>query len=265
MPRRLALLSAARYTFQMRFLAVLALSIMAPAPAAAHDGRLDLYGCHRSRQRDNYHCHSGPFKDETWESREKGRSMMDAIQKRHRERDRQHDPHFKEQKEGGKAWGAKAYYGRLEKDCRGHTEDSCCLASVARMRTNGWEEAEEGKCPDGHQRDMLKCESSLRWCVPVKQKSTDRGHHQEPAPKKPQRAGECALARAAAIAIAAEAIKGKVSYPPDTPIKVTVEKGLRVVTFVIPPTEPPTLQADYHAQVHIDCRTRKVTGVLVGS
>ncbi|MBU2652490.1 MAG: hypothetical protein KKA81_16305, partial [Bacteroidetes bacterium] len=67
------------------------------------------------------------------------------------------------------------------------------------------------------------------------------------------------------IDIARNAVKGKVSYPADTPIEVKIEKGRRVVTFVLPQTDPPALQADFHAQVYIDCATGEVAGVRVGS
>jgi len=54
-----------------------------------------------------------------------------------------------------------AYYQALSVKCVG---DSCCLASVSRMKENGFEEVKDGKCPEGVDKDMLKCVNSLQWC-----------------------------------------------------------------------------------------------------
>ena len=54
-----------------------------------------------------------------------------------------------------------AYYQALSVKCAG---DSCCLASVSRMKENGFEEVKSGKCPEGVDKDMLKCVNSLQWC-----------------------------------------------------------------------------------------------------
>ncbi len=54
-----------------------------------------------------------------------------------------------------------AYYLALSVKCAG---DSCCLASVNRMKENGFEEAKDGKCPEGVVKDQLKCVNSLQWC-----------------------------------------------------------------------------------------------------
>ncbi len=54
-----------------------------------------------------------------------------------------------------------AYYQALRVKCAGN---SCCLASVSRMKENGFEEAKDGKCPEGVDKDMLKCVNSLQWC-----------------------------------------------------------------------------------------------------
>jgi hypothetical protein len=39
-----------------------------PTSVIAHGGRLDLYGCHNDRQRDEYHCHQGPLSGRSFSS-----------------------------------------------------------------------------------------------------------------------------------------------------------------------------------------------------
>ena len=60
----------------------------------------------------------------------------------------------------------KDYYQVLEDKCNG---SSCCLSSVQRMRENNYKESDEYRnCPEGFMGNMLRCESSLKWCEPIK-------------------------------------------------------------------------------------------------
>ncbi|MCK5466522.1 hypothetical protein KAI56_03445 [Candidatus Parcubacteria bacterium] len=59
------------------------------------------------------------------------------------------------------------YYDILEKKCAG---DNCCISSLKTMRENNYKEADEsGKCPEGFFMNMMKCITSYRWCVPIKE------------------------------------------------------------------------------------------------
>jgi hypothetical protein len=53
-----------------RFFAGLAIAVAAAAPAGAHSGIVDGYGCHRGPDKVSYHCHSGQFAGRTFKSKE---------------------------------------------------------------------------------------------------------------------------------------------------------------------------------------------------
>ena len=40
-----------------------------PAPAQAHDGRLDQFGCHDDQDQKYYHCHDGPYRRLSFDSK----------------------------------------------------------------------------------------------------------------------------------------------------------------------------------------------------
>ena len=53
------------------------------------------------------------------------------------------------------------YYDLLEEKCK----TICCLDSLKIMKENKYKEADEGgRCPDGFEKNMIKCPSSLEWC-----------------------------------------------------------------------------------------------------
>lgn len=141
------------------------------------------------------------------------------------------------------ALAADGLYDKLAEACQEKGSVSCCLSSVKRMKANGWKPAPEKGCPKGTTPDMLKCEDSFRWCVPDEPKPAAR------------------LSRKKAIALAKRAIRGKVSYPPDTPIEVR-ERGKETIVTFKTVLKPGTLGADYHAQVTLDSKTGKVVQVL---
>lgn len=76
------------------------------------------------------------------------------------------------------------YYGHLRDTCKRNaaqqlwkrvwgepaeslTEDTCCMASVAAMEQKGAREAENNMCPDGFQKNILRCMTSKSWCEKV--------------------------------------------------------------------------------------------------
>ena len=40
-----------------------------PSQAQAHDGRLDQFGCHDDQDQKYYHCHDGPYRRLSFESK----------------------------------------------------------------------------------------------------------------------------------------------------------------------------------------------------
>lgn len=58
------------------------------------------------------------------------------------------------------------YYKELAEQCMGKTSYSCCMSSVRSMEQGDYKIEPETGCPDGFQRNMLKCESSFKWCEP---------------------------------------------------------------------------------------------------
>ena len=66
-PRRIA----SRASIQIAVpLPLLIFSCALVAPAAAHSGLVDGYGCHRGSDKVSYHCHEGEFVGRTFKSRE---------------------------------------------------------------------------------------------------------------------------------------------------------------------------------------------------
>lgn len=62
------------------------------------------------------------------------------------------------------AYPGKAYYSELEKKCQGKESENCCKSSFERLRQRGVREAPSSGCPEGTNKDMLKCKDSLKWC-----------------------------------------------------------------------------------------------------
>lgn len=56
------------------------------------------------------------------------------------------------------------YYDRLQAKC----DDGCCEASVNAMRQTRAKIQMTGGCGANETADMLKCESSYRWCEPAR-------------------------------------------------------------------------------------------------
>lgn len=59
------------------FLFAIAMAI--PAPAIAHGGGLDAYGCHHNRKAGGYHCHRGPLAGQAFASKD---AMLRELGKR---------------------------------------------------------------------------------------------------------------------------------------------------------------------------------------
>lgn len=50
-------------------------------------------------------------------------------------------------------------------------QDSCCFASLEKMRKYNYEEVDvNGNCKEGFQSNSLRCELSLIWCEPIIEK-----------------------------------------------------------------------------------------------
>lgn len=57
----------------------------------------------------------------------------------------------------------------LKKVCESNeATKQCCLASLNAMMDGGYSEATTGPapCPEQNSLEMLRCQGSLRWCVP---------------------------------------------------------------------------------------------------
>lgn len=53
----------------LRSTLMLGLSLVLPATGSAHDGALDVYGCHQDNEQKSYHCHEGVFKGGSFPSK----------------------------------------------------------------------------------------------------------------------------------------------------------------------------------------------------
>ncbi|MFH1520858.1 MAG: hypothetical protein ABID61_04385 [Candidatus Micrarchaeota archaeon] len=56
------------------------------------------------------------------------------------------------------------YYQKLAEQCESKGSYSCCMASVNDMADNNYMLEPATGCPDGYQRDLLKCEDTFVWC-----------------------------------------------------------------------------------------------------
>lgn len=57
-------------------------------------------------------------------------------------------------------------YDQLERECEG---SSCCISSVRTMRMlDAVLATNRETCPQGYERDMLRCIDSYVWCVPTR-------------------------------------------------------------------------------------------------
>jgi hypothetical protein len=57
------------------------------------------------------------------------------------------------------------YYDKLASGCK---KNGCCLASVKAMREGNYTIAPQEGCSPGHQRNMMRCIDSYRWCEPMR-------------------------------------------------------------------------------------------------
>lgn len=62
------------------------------------------------------------------------------------------------------------YYKDLANKCE---SKSCCLESVNRMVAGNYKLSPEKGCPEGFQGNMLRCESSYKWCEPKADETAD--------------------------------------------------------------------------------------------
>jgi hypothetical protein len=65
----------------------------------------------------------------------------------------------------GAAADTEDYYDKLASGCK---NNGCCLASVKAMRKGNYTIAPQEGCPPGHQRNMMRCIDSYRWCEPMR-------------------------------------------------------------------------------------------------
>ncbi len=60
------------------------------------------------------------------------------------------------------------YYKQLIEGCKSKNNQSCCISSVQYMQNGNFKLAPKSGCPEGFQKDMLKCIDSYKWCRPIK-------------------------------------------------------------------------------------------------
>ena len=85
-----------------------------------------------------------------------------------------------------------------------------------------------------------------------------------PQSSPPSQQRDARLTAEEAVQLAREHCKGKASIPED--VKPLVQKGEASIVVTFPTNLPEgTLGADYHAQITIDKKTRKITKFMVGS
>ncbi len=62
-----------------------------------------------------------------------------------------------------------SYYETLKEECnKMKYEKNDCLKSVEIMEKNGYKKAgEDGQCPDGFDKNTLKCTGCFIWCEPI--------------------------------------------------------------------------------------------------
>lgn len=60
------------------------------------------------------------------------------------------------------------YYRNLAKECESRASYSCCISSVNYMADGNYTLEPETGCPEGYQRNMLRCIDTFKWCEPVK-------------------------------------------------------------------------------------------------
>jgi len=63
------------------------------------------------------------------------------------------------------------YYKQLAEKCEsnsGNIGPGCCISSVRDMVIGNYKLEPENGCPEGYQRNMLKCIGSYKWCEPIK-------------------------------------------------------------------------------------------------
>ena len=65
------------------------------------------------------------------------------------------------------------YYGTLRASCSGKENRACCESSVQSMESSGGFLAEQGTCPVGYERTMLRCIDSYQWCRFAQDANTD--------------------------------------------------------------------------------------------
>ena len=61
------------------------------------------------------------------------------------------------------------YYQKLASQCLQKGSYSCCISSVKNMRQGNYRIEPESGCPEGFNRNMLKCIDTFIWCEPTKQ------------------------------------------------------------------------------------------------
>lgn len=71
------------------------------------------------------------------------------------------------------------YYQGLAKQCELKQSVGCCLASVNAMQAGSYQLPINGKCPDGYDREMMKCIDSYQWCQPSILKQTNQNLFQQ--------------------------------------------------------------------------------------
>jgi len=71
-------------------------------------------------------------------------------------------------------------YDALAQECKQKDSVSCCMASIRVMKENNYipaskDASENYNCPEGFNKNMMKCIDTFRWCEPVKSNSKGGG------------------------------------------------------------------------------------------
>jgi len=59
-------------------------------------------------------------------------------------------------------------YEALNKECEQKLSSQCCLTSVERMKSHKVGPLLKGICPEGFEKNTLRCVNAFQWCEPVK-------------------------------------------------------------------------------------------------
>ena len=61
------------------------------------------------------------------------------------------------------------YYENLAKQCLQKSSYECCISSVKNMEQGNYKLKPETGCPEGYNKNGLKCIDAFTWCEPITQ------------------------------------------------------------------------------------------------